>query len=153
MVQHISDLVGRELKWSKPHWLKMEYELQDEETRVGTLRFRSSLGTLATGEIGEGCWTFKRAGFLQTRATIRRCGEDQDLAVFKNNSWTGGGTLELPDGRRYPANTNFCMTSYEFRSEAGESLVKFRRIGGIVHLSSVVEIQPAATARATQCIE
>ena len=62
---------------------------------MATLRFRSIWGSLATAESADGCWTFKRVGFLQTRATIRTCESEDEIAVFKNNSWTGGGTLEL----------------------------------------------------------
>ena len=54
--------------------------------------------------------------------------------------------MELPDGRRYPANTNFWATEYEFTTEAGESLVKYRRLGGILHLSCMIDIQPAAAS-------
>jgi hypothetical protein len=145
-MKSIRDRVGHELKWVQPHTLKMEYELLDGDELVANLRFRSSFGSLATGESEDGCWTFKRVGFWQTRATIRKCGADQDLAVFRNNTWTNGGTLELPDGRRYAANTNFWMTSYEFSTEAGMPLVTYRRIDGVWHLSSRVEIQPGATA-------
>ena len=140
----IRALVGQELKWFQPHALKMEYELHDSGELAATLRFRSSLGSLATAECADGCWTFKRVGFWHTKATIRVCGAEQDIAVFRNNTWANGGTLELADGHRYPANTNFWMTEYEFTAEAGESLVKYRRIGGLLHLSSIVEIQRAA---------
>lgn len=145
-MKSIRALVGRELKWLQPHALKMEYELQDSGELAATLRFRSSLGSLATAESADGCWTFKRVGFWHTRATIRVCGAEPDIAVFRNKTWAHGGTLELADGRRYPVNSNFWMTEYEFTTEAGESLVKYRRVGGLLHLSSIVEIQPAAAS-------
>ncbi len=143
-MKHIRDLVGHELKWFQPHMLKMEYELQDGGELAATLRFRSSFGSLATAESADGCWTFKRVGFWATKATIRECGAEQDLAVFRNNTWTSGGTLELPDGLRYPASTNFWATEYAFTTEAGELLVRYRRIGGVLHTSSQVDILPAA---------
>jgi len=143
-MKNIQDLAGHELKWSQPHALKMEYELHDGEELVATLRFRSSFGSFATAECAGGCWTFKRTGFWQTRVSVRACDTNTDLAFFKNNTWANGGTLELPDGRKYPANTNFWGTSYEFKTEAGEPLVSFRRIEGLLHLSSAVDIQPAA---------
>jgi hypothetical protein len=139
-VRKIADVGGRELQWVKPNWLTMAYELRDGDECVATLRFRSTFGTHATAESGDGCWTFKRIGFLQTHATIRPCGADHDIAVFKNNAWTGGGVLELADGRRYKANTNFWMTAFEFTTEDGRSLVRFRRIGSLPSLSSAVEI-------------
>jgi hypothetical protein len=143
-MRRIGELIGHELRWERPHALKMEYELRDASDRVATLRFRSPFGSLATGESAEESWTFKRVGFLQTRATIRTSGSDLELAVFRNNSWTGGGTLELPDGRRYAANTNFWATSYAFTGPAGEPLVQYRRPHGLSLMPSVVEIHSAA---------
>jgi hypothetical protein len=146
LMKNIRDLVGQELKWSQPHQLKREYELHAGNELVATLRFRSLFGSFATAESGDGCWTFKRVGFWQTSVTIRSHGSDQDIAVFKNNTWTNGGTLELPNGCHYPANTHFWMTTYEFTTEAGQSLVQYRRIGGILSASSLVTIQPSAAA-------
>jgi hypothetical protein len=143
-MQRIRDVVGHDLQWVRPHWRRLDYELRDGTDVVATLAFRSAWGSMANAETGDGCWTFKRLGFLQTTATIRRCGGDEDLALFRNNTWTSGGTLELPDGRRYRAGSNFWMTGFEFTTEQGESLVRFRRIGGVVHLSASVQILPAA---------
>lgn len=140
----LAELIGQELKWVQPHAMHMEYELRAGEHEAATLRFRSSFGSFATAASADGTWTFKRVGFWQTRVTVRAAGEESDLAVFKNNTWSGGGTLELPDGRNYPANTNFWATQYEFKDEAGKPLVSYRKIGGILHLSSQVEIHPRA---------
>lgn len=142
----LSELVGQQLRWTQPHTNKMEYELHAGDQVVATLRFRSAFGSLATAECAEGSWTFKRVGFLQTRVTIRAGGEETNLAIFHNNTWDGGGTLELPDGRKYLANTNFWATKYEFRTEDGEPLIRYSRIGGLLHLSAEVEILPAAQA-------
>jgi hypothetical protein len=124
----------------------MEYELQDGGEVVATLRFRSSFGSFATAESADGCWTFKRVGFWKTRVTVRASGSESDIASFRNNTWKHGGTLELPDGRAYPANTNFWMTEYEFTTQSGEPLLKYSRVRGVLRLSSTVEIQPAAAS-------
>lgn len=139
----ISELVGRELKWVQPHMTKMEYELTAGDEQVATLRYRSSFGSLATAETAQDCWTFKRVGFFQTRVTVRKCGSEVDIATFKNNTWTSGGTLEFADGRTYFASTNFWATEYEIKTGSDELLVKFRKIGGILHASSIVEISPS----------
>ena len=140
----LAELVGHELKWIQPHALKMDYELRAGDTVAATLRFRSSFGSFATATSADGSWTFKRVGFWQTKATIRASEADVDLAVFKNNTWSGGGTLELPDGRKYPANTNFWATQYEFTTEMGEAIISYRKIGGMLHMSAVTEIHPLA---------
>lgn len=142
----IAELIGRELKWTQPHALKMEYELRADDELAATLRFKSSFGTLATAESADGCWTFKRIGFWQTKVTVRACGSDTDLAVFKNNTWNNGGTLEFPGGRKIFASLNFWATRYEFTTEADELLLRYTKIGGLVHFSARVEIQPHAAA-------
>lgn len=139
----IAEVIGRELKWVQPSAWKMEYELRADDELIATLRFRSSWGTFATAEGADGCWTFKRVGFWQTKATIRGCGSDTDVAEFKNNTWSGGGTLALSDGRQLSASTNGWRTTFEFKSGSGETLVRFKS-GGFVHLSATVEIQPDA---------
>ncbi len=140
----IAELTGHALKWTQPHVAKMEYELLAGEVVAATLRFRSSFGTFATGTSADGVWTFKRVGFTQTRVTVRASESHVDLAAFKNNTWKGGGTLELPDGRKYPANTNFWSTRYGFTTEAGEPLISYTKIRGMLHMSSETEIHPLA---------
>jgi len=140
-VKKIAEVIGRELEWVQPSAWKMEYELRAGDELIATLRFRSLFGSFATAESADGCWTFKRVGFWQTRVTIRGCGSETDSATFKNNTWSGGGTLDLPDGRKILANTNLWQTNFELRTEAGAALVRYK-IGGVVHLSAKVEIQP-----------
>jgi hypothetical protein len=145
----MTELIGRELKWVQPSALKMAYELHTGHTVAATLGFRSAFGSFATAQSADGIWTFKRIGFWMPKVTIRAEGVDHDLALFKNNTWHSGGTLELPDGRTYPANTNFWATQYAFKTEAGEPLVSFSAIGGVLHMSAAVHI-PAHTAEIAQ---
>lgn len=124
-MEKIADFIGLPLLWRRPALLKAVYELTSGDTLIATVSFRSLWGTFATARSADGCWTFKRAGFMQTRVTIRACDSDVDLATFRNNTWSGGGTLVLPDGRRYPANTNFWQTQYEFTTDAGTALIRY----------------------------
>ncbi len=140
----ITELIGQELRWTQPHALKMDYEMRAGEEIAATLRFRSSFGSFATAASADGTWTFKRVGFWQTRVTVRAAGAEADQAVFKNNTWNGGGTLELPGGRKYPANSNFWATRYEFRRETGEPLISYTNIRGVMRISSQVEIHGPA---------
>lgn len=143
-MKKLADLVGHELKWVQPHASKMEYELRAGDTLAATLRFRSSFGSFATATSADGIWTFKRVGFFQTKATIRADESETDLAVFINNTWSGGGTLEFPDGRKYPVSTNFWATQLDFKTELGQLLISYKSIGGFLHLSSATEIHPLA---------
>jgi len=140
-MRKIAELVGQELEWVQPGLFKMQYELRADDELAATLRFRSSFGSFATGESADGCWTFKRIGFWQTRVTIRACGDDVDIATFKNNTWSGGGTLELSDARKFLATTNFWQTNLEFQEESGSTLITFKS-GGLIHPSATVHVEP-----------
>ena len=142
-MNQISMYTGQTLKWTQPSSFRMEYQLLAGDDLLASLNFRSSFGTLATGETASGCWTFKRVGFWQTHLTVRDCGVDQDLAVFKNNTWSGGGTLEFNDGRSFRATTNFWQTRLEFKNEKDETLLQFHS-HGFFHFSAAVDIAPAA---------
>lgn len=142
-MKNIADFAGRPLAWAQPHALKMQYELRSGPAVVATLEFRSSLGSLATGRSADGCWTFKRVGFFQTRATVRAEGAGADLAVFRNNTWSQGGTLELPDGRQYLATTNFWQSGFDLSDEAGNVLIE-HKVHGLLRLSVETGIPRAA---------
>jgi hypothetical protein len=141
-MKHLSEVRDRELKWIQPQALKQEFELRAGDEVVATLRFKSSFGSLATAESADGCWTFKRVGFWHPRVTIRVCGDDTDIAVFKNRTWNNGGTLEFPDGRRYLADLNFWATRYELTTETDEVLLRYTSIGGFAHFSAKVDVLP-----------
>jgi hypothetical protein len=143
-MRKIASLAGRDLRWVQPHALKMEYELLDGDLPAATLRFRSSFGSFATAESADGRWTFKRVGFWQTRATIRAEGSDREIAAFRNATWRNGGSLELPDGRRYLASNNFWMTQFALTTVEGEALVSYRKVAGVLHMSADVTIAPPA---------
>ena len=139
----ITGFIDLPLRWHRPSLLRAEYELKSGDVLVATLRFRSAWGTFATAQSGDGCWTFKRVGFWQTRVTVRPCDSDEEIATFRNNTWHGGGTLLLPNGRQYPANTNFWQTQYEFKTQTGESLIHYRN-RGLLSMSADVAIRPEA---------
>lgn len=138
----LAELIGQELKWVQPNALKREYDLHAGNVIAATLSFQSAVGSLATATSGDGSWTFKRVGFWQTKVTIRASEAATDLAIFKNNTWSGGGALELADGRKYLANTNFWATQYEFTTETGETLFRYKKVAGVLHVSGLVEIAP-----------
>ena len=142
-MQRLADLLDREMKWTQPAALKMHYELIGGDEPAATLDFRSLFGSLATGESADGCWTFKRVGFFQTRVTIRVCDDETDIAVFRNNTWRGGGALELPDGRKVLVTTNLWQSKLEFKTESEETLLRFQS-AGLIHLSAQVKIRREA---------
>lgn len=134
--------VQSQLEWVQPRALEMFYELRSDAGPIATLGFRSSFGSLATAESAGGCWTFKRVGFLQTRATIRACGSDVEIATFRNNTWSGGGTLTLADGREFLATTNVWQNKLDLQTAAGDVLVHLHT-RGFWKSSAAVEVTAA----------
>jgi hypothetical protein len=139
----IGQLAGRRLRWTQPSGWTRKFQLEADGEPAGSLEFRNLLGSFATGVSGDGSWTFKRTGFIRTRVTIRRSGEDAEVGTFANNTWSGGGTLHLPDGRELRASTNLWQSRMTFETEAGETLLAFRS-HGLVHLSADIEVGPSA---------
>ena len=84
--------------------------------------------------------------------TIRPCDSDEEIATFQNNTWSSGGTLLFPDGRQYPANTNFWQTQYQFTTEAGDTLIHYRN-RGILGSSAEVTISAERTRAAGVAVD
>jgi len=129
--------------WKQPKMMEPAFELKYSEEVLGTLRFKNSFGSLAEGVMAEGKWTFKRQGFLKTQVTIRQDGNPGNIAVYFTNTWSQGGTLELPDGRKYQANSNFWHSQFEFTDLQEHPILRFTNIGGF-KLHARLEILPAA---------
>lgn len=141
----IASYIDQSLKWTQPQALKKKFELRAGDEPVATLELRSMFGSLGKGESGDGCWTFKRVGFFQTGVTVRPCESETEIAHFKNSTWSGGGTLRLPDGREFRATTNFWQTKLDFLDPSGEPLISLHS-GGLLHLSAEVKVGPKASA-------
>lgn len=144
----MTELIGHELRWVQPRVMKREYELRTGDIIAATLRFRSLFGSFVTAASADGSWTFKdvRVGFWHSKLTVFTSGAETDLAVFKPNARMRGGTLELPDGRKYLINTSRWPSQYEFNTETGDALISYRKLGGMLtlHLSYGVEIHALA---------
>jgi hypothetical protein len=144
-MEKIASAIQQELVWTQPNAFKEEYELRSDAALLGILKFRSAWGTLAIAETTNGCWTFKRVGFFSTRVTVRPCETESDLASFRNNTWSGGGTLELADGRSFRISTNFWQTRLELISDRDEIILSYTDIGGFFRRSAnmIIESQSA----------
>ena len=127
--------------WKQPKLMEPAFELRFSEEILGTLRFKNSFGSLAEGTMAEGKWSLKRLGFLKTHVTIRQADDQRNVAVYFNNTWSQGGTLELPDGRKYQANSNFWHSQFEFTDMQENPILRFTNIGGF-KLHAQLEILP-----------
>ena len=143
-MRHISDFLDQQLTWVQPRALRRQYVLQAGDEHIATLRFRGLFGSHATGESGDGCWAFSR---VRSKVTVRACGTDVDIAVFKNRGWKNGGALEFPDGRQIHAAANIWGTQYVFKTETGQVLFQIKKRGVMpwfVRLKATLSIAPAA---------
>lgn len=119
---------GKEhLSWMQPKTTQQLFELRLKDKLFGTLIFPKSVGSLANAETSEGKWTFKRVGFFSTRITVRKNGEENDIAAFKPNLMATTGVLEFSNGKKYQWHAaNFWDTKFEFKNAEGETVVTFR---------------------------
>ena len=139
----IAELGGGELLCIQPAVRKREHELRAGEDLVATLRFQR--GSLADAEADGRHWTFKREGFWRPRVTVRLPGSEVDIAVFQPH-WTGGGVLELADGRAIRLRTaNFWQSEWVWEDK-DQPLMLFKGRHGIVKAKGAVEIQPGAAS-------
>ncbi|MBK7172208.1 MAG: hypothetical protein IPH84_03005 [Bacteroidales bacterium] len=143
-MRSLTQLVGLPLQWRQPHLMAPAFELKYSEEVLATLVFKNSFGSLAEGTIAEGTWTFKREGFLNTHVTVRLKDNPTNMGIFRNNTWSGGGTLQLADGRLFQANSNFWHSQFEFTNEAGMALIRYTNISGFKLHSQLDILKPAA---------
>jgi hypothetical protein len=110
-----SDAKEKQLHWIETKGSGRAFELRTEEGEIiAALRIEKSCGTLATAEIAEENWTFKRVGFLNPRVTIRRSNSEEDVAMYEPRFW-GDGILRFGDGHEYMwSPTNFWATQWAF---------------------------------------
>ena len=97
-MKSISRLETNRLSWVPVG--RRSYQLQAGDELVATLDWARARGSLARGEAAEGIWTFKRAGFLRPRVTVRIEGDEAELAIL-SLSRGRESQLEFADGRRF----------------------------------------------------
>lgn len=144
----LAELSGSQLTWQQRGNFKMDYELVLAGDQAATLRWRTASGSLATAESADGCWTFKRVGIWRVRVTVRACGSDTDLATFRQDR-DGDGILTFGDGRSYLGHSTPRATSYDFRTDTGEPLIRLNSEGIMRHVGTV-QILPSASGELAQ---
>ena len=126
-----TDLFGKDLQWQQPRLTEPLFQLRKGEEIIANLKFKNAFGSYAEGTLNENTWTFKTQGFLKTHATIREKGRDENVALYRNNTWSEGGTLELPGNVQLTANSNYWDEQFEFVGPAGQKIMQFTTISGM----------------------
>lgn len=140
----LTDSATRSLHWKQMRLFDSTYQLVDGDDVFARLSFPNMFGSLAIAEAVTGVWTFKRVGFWHTRATVRRQGAESDLAVFEHNTWSGGGTLTLSDGRTMRITTNFWQSRIEFQWDDDRALFRYHT-EGFMKLGATLELTPSGS--------
>ncbi|HKW32509.1 MAG TPA: hypothetical protein VJN92_05865 [Candidatus Acidoferrum sp.] len=140
-LSHSSPLV-----WAQPKAMSRAYELRSADSVAGCLRFEKSCGSLASAEVASQKWTFKRAGFLAPRITVRSANQEADIAVFRPQ-WRGGGTLHLADGHQVQwRSTNFWGSQWAFVGTDNQVIVRFSHHEGFFKASAQIEFEDSSAA-------
>jgi hypothetical protein len=143
MAMSLGQTAGHELEWRQPEMMRRFFELADGGQQVASLRFESGFGSLATGNCGQGSWTFKRSGFLSPKVSVREAATGNESAVF-TPGWSGSGWVAFRAGVRYQLrSTNFWRTEWAFEAEDGSVLVTLEgrphlfKQGGVVTVAEL----------------
>lgn len=141
-----SAVADDDLQWRVRPAPRRTFELQGGGGVVATLRWAKATGSLALAESLDGRWTFKRAGFVSPRVTVRPAGADEDLAIFRP-SWEGHGALQFDGERRFRwSPTGFWQSEWAFGHEGGDPLVVFSPVNGTLGTEGRVRIARATPA-------
>lgn len=141
----LSDAGTQPLHWKQIRLFDSTYDLAGGDDVFAQMTFRTVFGSFARLETAGGAWTFKRVGFWRTRVTVRQEGSPVDLATFEHDTWTGGGTLRLADGRAMRVTTSFWRSRIEFQLDDGAPLFRYET-EGFMQLGASLEICPAGAA-------
>lgn len=132
------------LRWTRPSMLARQYELVAGTEVVGGLKWESMFGSLATAEAADGSWTFKRAGFMSPRVTVRAPGSETDVAVLRVGI-KGDGLLHGPERRKYQwQRTSFWRPEFAFATETGRLLISFDPDFSLLKHAATVKLEPEA---------
>ncbi len=145
-MEDLANHLTEELYWTQPKAMSRSYELQAGTTVVGTLKFETALGSLATARADGGTWSLKRMGFFRPHVTVRISGVATDVAVYRPK-WTGTeGELAFADGHVFTwAVANFWATRYEILASSGRPLIEYKSGGRERGLKDLLRSQAHVT--------
>ena len=127
-----------------------EYYLSFENDKLAKLSWANKAGTLATGKMKYGEWSFKRTGFFRPYITIRRSNEKQNIGVVKFN-FTNNSVLKFSTGETfYWRNLNAWRGEWGFLDNDKNLVLRvvpnFNKKGadGFVYIESLEEVNETA---------
>ena len=125
----IASSIDHEMTWTQRKGLRSEFELKFGDDLVAVLRFPKVLGSAAVAESGDGSWTFERLGVLKPNIVVHAVGSSEELGTYIPKAWSGGGTLQLSDGRKAFLSTNAWKRTLRLESDTGETMMELKGRG------------------------
>ncbi len=122
-------LIGSELSWRQPRAFKLEFELKHGEEVVARFHFPKLFSHEAIGESADGCWKFRRRGFLRRRFEIIPCNNELPIATLIPDMWERGGELVLSKGRKLHLSSNWWKATHSVKTDSGETLLECTKRG------------------------
>lgn len=121
-IEPLAAAAGLALTWHRVDHSKRNFSLRAGDRLFGGVRFEKASGSAATIDLAGARHTLKRVGVFRVRVTVRRAGEDRDLATFTPD-WTGGGKLQFTGGASFTWRTRSALSSVFQWLDAGGTVV------------------------------
>lgn len=144
-MKNIKPPLPKKLLWNSNSKPKQFY-LMNENDKLAKLSWTSKSGTLATGKMKFGEWSFKRTGFFRPLITIRRSNEKQNIGVLKFN-FSNNSVLKFSTGETfYWRNLNPWRGEWGFLDKELNLVLRiipnFNKKGadGFVYIESIEEV-------------
>lgn len=122
MVKRIPEVAEQLLEWTRGS-LRTD-ALRAGDDVVATLRWTSAFFPMSTAaaeaQSADGTWTFRESGFFRPKVAVCLAGSESEFAVLRPHWFTGQGTLECTNGRKYR------WLGWTFANELGEPVVSFK---------------------------
>ena len=94
----LSDYIGNELFISQKSIWKREFELKAGDELIARMYYPKFFGDRTELSIQNEVFEFFRPKFFSREVAVRKKGNENPFAHFKNNFWGSKGMLELPRG-------------------------------------------------------
>jgi len=100
----------------------MAFTLAAGETPIAELRWARHGGSLASAQMSNETWTLKRGGFLNPHVTVRRAGEESNLARI--TAHLSSHRIEVRGGRVYRFHrSGFFVPAWTISTESGQEIL------------------------------
>ena len=148
-MRSLQEAIGNELRWQPRGLLSRTHDLVDPQAGDGepyaTLVWRPGflLGGPAEARSGDGCWTFRRRGFLRGSVTVAAEGGGAPVGELREH-WRRA-VLRLEDGSEFVwRRESLWSRTWRFEDANGTPVVRMRRILRSLAGAAAVEVESSA---------